>query len=60
MVDKYSRKLENREYNKKTGSIYALQDVPPIWRSQTEQKVIDDGYYFDVDGTAYPVPVNEE
>ena len=60
MVQKYSRLLEEREINYNTDQIWAIQDVPKTWRKKTEQKVIADGYYFDEDGTAYPVPKEEE
>lgn len=60
MVAKYSRLLEEREINYNTGEIWAIQDVPKTWRKKTETKVIADGYYFDEDGTAYPIPPNEE
>lgn len=60
MVKKYARLLEERIINNKTESVWAIQDVPNTWRAKTEQKVIDDKYYFDEDGTAYPVPPNED
>ena len=60
MVKKYSRLLEERQINSTTDEVWALQDVPNTWRSKTEAKVIADGFYFDEDGTAYPVPENEE
>ena len=60
MVNKYSRLLEERIINDKTGDVWAIQDVPKTWRSKTEAKVISDGYYFDEDGTAYPKEPNEE
>ncbi len=53
MVNKYSRHLEGRDLNPKTGKIWAIQDVPNTWKAQTEKKVIADGYYFAEDGTAY-------
>ena len=59
MVAKYSRLLEQRIINDKTGEVWAIQDVPKTWRGKTEAKVISDGYYFDEDGTAYPKE-NEE
>ena len=55
MVAKYARHIENRDINDKTGEVWAIQDVPKTWRKKTEQKVIDDGYWFDEDGTAYPI-----
>lgn len=55
MVAKYARHLENRDINDKTGEVWAIQDVPKTWRARTEQKVIDDGYYFDEDGTAHSI-----
>ena len=58
MVQKYSRLLEEREINYNTDKIWAIQDVPKTWRKKTEQKVVADGFYFDEDGTAYPV-INE-
>jgi len=60
MVRKYRDLLIYRAINAKTNSVWAIQDVPNLWRSKTEQAVIADGYYFDEDGTAYPVPPNEE
>lgn len=59
MVAKYARHIENRDINDKTGEVWAIQDVPKTWRTKTEQKVIADGYYFDEDGTAYPVEDGE-
>ena len=58
MVQKYSRLLEERDINYKTGNVWAIQDVPKTWRSKTEEKVIEDGYYFAEDGTAYPNETN--
>ena len=60
MARKYRDLLIYRAINAKTNSVWAIQDVPNLWRSKTEQAVIADGYYFDEDGTAYPVPPNEE
>ena len=60
MIRKYSRILEERQINNATDEVWALQDVPNTWRSKTEAKVIADGFYFDEDGTAYPIPENEE
>lgn len=54
MVNKYSRLLEERIVNEKTGEVWAVQDVPRTWRNRTEAKVIADGYHFDEDGTAWP------
>lgn len=59
MVAKYSRLLEERIINDKTGSVWAIQDVPKTWRTKTETKVLQDGYIFDEDGTAI-LPVNED
>jgi hypothetical protein len=59
MVAKYARKLKDRLINDDTGSTWAIQDVPPVWRSKTETKVISDGYYFDEDGTARKNEPNE-
>ena len=58
MVRKYRDLLIYRAINAKTNSVWAIQDVPNLWRSKTEQAVIADGYYFDEDGTAYPIPEN--
>lgn len=55
MVAKYTRLLEQRITNNKTGEIWTIQDVPNTWRNKTRNKVIDDGYFFDEDGTARPV-----
>ena len=60
MVRKYRDLLIYRAINAKTNEVWAIQDVPNLWRSKTEQAVIADGYYFDEDGTAYPVPPNED
>ena len=60
MVPKYSRHLEKRDINVNTNKVWAIQDVPRTWRSKTEVKVIEDGYYFAEDGTAYPVPTENE
>lgn len=60
MVRKYRDLLIYRAINAKTNSVWAIQDVPNLWRSKTEQAVIAEGYYFDEDGTAYPVPPNED
>lgn len=54
MVSKYSRLLKERILNDKTGSVWAIQDVPPTWRNKTETKVLNDGYIFLEDGTAVP------
>lgn len=60
MVNKYARLLEERIMNDKTGSVWAIQDVPKTWRGKTEAKVITDGYVFLEDGTAVPAPEEEE
>ena len=60
MVNKYSRHLEQRDINVNTGNVWSINDVPRTWRTKTEQKVFEDRYYFDEDGTAYPVPPNDE
>ena len=60
MVKKYKRLLEERDINSNTNEVWTIQDVPTTWRSKTEQAVIADGYYFGEDGTAYPVPPNED
>lgn len=52
MINKYARLLEQRAINEKTGNVWSINDVPSIWRDQTEQRVISDGYVFDEDGTA--------
>ena len=59
MVAKYSRLLEERIINDKTGEVWAIQDVPKTWRQKTQVKVESDGYYFDEDGTAWPNEINE-
>lgn len=51
MVNKYARKLENREINPETEDTWAIQDVPNIWRAKTRAKVIADGYVINPDGT---------
>lgn len=60
MVNKYARLLEERIVNDKTGMVWAIQDVPRTWLGKTETKVLNDGYVFDEDGTAYPNVPNEE
>ena len=61
MVKKYVRMLENREINAKTGSVWAIQDVPVTWRAKTQTQIEADNYYIDEnDGTVYPVPINNE
>ena len=55
MVAKYASHWEERDINVNTNKVWAIQDVPRTWRSKTEVKVIEDGYYFAEDGTAYPV-----
>lgn len=52
MVKKYARLLEQRIINEKTGSTWAIQDVPGTWRNNTQTKVEEDGYKFLKDGTA--------
>lgn len=52
MVSKYTRLLEERIVNDKTGYVWRITDVPRSWRNQTETKVLSDGYIFDEDGTA--------
>lgn len=59
MVKKYSRLIEERDINDKTGSVWAIQDVPNTWRTKTRAKVIADGYYFLEDGTALPIEPDE-
>ncbi len=54
MVNKYSRVLETREINERTGNVWSIYDVPNTWRTKTQTKVISDGYFFGNDGTAYP------
>lgn len=60
MLDRYVTALKNREIYAKTGNVWRIQDVPNLWRKKAEAKVIADGFYFDEDGTALPVPPNEE
>lgn len=55
MVAKYTRLLEQRITNNKTGEIWKIQDVPNTWRNKTRDRVESEGYYFDEDGTARPV-----
>lgn len=59
MVKKYSRLLEERQINSKTNATWAIQDVPATWREDTKAKVEADGFYFEEDGTASPVPIND-
>jgi len=51
MVNKYSRLLKQRELNVKTGKVWAISDIPSIWKNKVETKIYADGYYFDDDGT---------
>lgn len=60
MVNKYARLLEQRQLNANTGEVWTINDVPTTWRARTQAKVEADHYYFDEDGTAYPIPPNEE
>lgn len=60
MVNKYARLLEQRQINTNTNEVWKITDVPNTWRNKTKTKVEADGYYFDEDGTALPVPPNEE
>ena len=52
MVRKYTRVIEQREINSKTGSVWSINDVPRTWKSETEAQILADGYHFDEDGTA--------
>ena len=60
MVSKYSWHIEERQINVDTGKVWSINDVPSIWKIKTKTKVESDGFYFDEDGTAYPIPPNEE
>lgn len=60
MIKKYARLIEQRITNEKTGSTWAIQDVPNTWRDGTHDRVIADHYVFLDDGTAEPIPPNEE
>lgn len=51
MVNKYVRVLEAREINPNTGEIWTINDVPTLWRTKVEKKILDDGYYIQEDGT---------
>ena len=51
MVNKYRRALEGREYNSRTGKIWAIQDVPNAWRNKTIEAITADGYIILEDGT---------
>lgn len=55
MVNKYARHLEERDINVKTDEVWSINDVPNTWKAKTRTKVINDGYYFDEDGTSWPV-----
>lgn len=59
MVNKYVKALENRELNSRTGEIWTINDVPTVWKSKVEQRIEDDGYVVDTDGTVIPKPENE-
>ena len=54
MERKYANHLIYRDINEKTGEIYKITDISPIWRDKTEALVIEKGYYIAEDGTAYP------
>ena len=60
MVAKYSRKLENRELNPATDSVWTIHDVPAIWQNKVKAKVEADHYTWDEDGSAVPIPPNED
>ena len=59
MVNKYARHLEERDINVKTDEVWSINDVPNTWKAKTRTKVENDGYYFDEDGTAWPVEEEE-
>ena len=56
MVAKYTRLLEERDINAKTGEIWKITDVPTLWRAKVEAKIEEDGYIIDEDGTVIPKP----
>ena len=60
MVKKYTRVLEQREINPATESTWAIQDVPNTWRARTKAAVEADGYTWDENGCAIPIPPNED
>ena len=60
MVAKYVRKLENREINPDTGKVWSINDVKLPWYAKTKAKVEADHYTWDEDGTAIPIPPNED
>ena len=60
MEVKYARHMRNREINNKTGEVWKINDVPYTWRQKTVTLLDSEGYYIAEDGTAYPIPVNEE
>ena len=51
MVAKYVRVLTERAINPSTGSIWAIQDVPTLWRNKVKTEILNHGYDFDEDGT---------
>lgn len=52
MVKKYTRLIEERELNTKTGDIWSINDVGKTWNAKTRAAVLADGYVFLDDGTA--------
>lgn len=58
MVKKYTKALENRELNSRTGETWKIDDVPTVWRADVEEKIDADGYAIDEDGTVIPKEVN--
>lgn len=51
MVRKYTRVLEEREVNAKTGETWKITDVPTTWRTKVTNQVLADGYVINEDGT---------
>ena len=51
MVAKYVRVLTERAINPSTNSIWAIQDVPTLWRNKVKTEILNQGYDFDEDGT---------
>lgn len=60
MVKKYSRVLEERDINAKTGEIWKVEDVPATWKARVLAQIEADGYVVDEDGTVIPRSENEE
>lgn len=57
MIREYVDHLENRDIVPDTDRVYAITDVPEVWRGKVLQKLKKEGYYVADDGTVYHVEV---